>query len=227
MSATLWLGPLALSGFELPDGILWGGRQRLALHRLPGGARVIDAMGRDDAPISWQGVFTGPEAANRARMVDLVRAEGIAWPLAWDGFFYTVIVSEFRAEYSAANWIPYRIACTVLRDEAEAVVEIGLDLAADALADLSAAAGLAGLDLASPVAALGVPAAASVGSAANLAAIAALAAANRDFDGSFAAADAAAPADPWGDDAADASGRLAALAGARGYLRRAQGGLEG
>ena len=53
MAGTLLLGPVLFRDFELPGQITWGGKQRLAVHHLPGGRRVIDAMGRDDAAIVW------------------------------------------------------------------------------------------------------------------------------------------------------------------------------
>ena len=230
MSGTLWLGPLALQGFELPEGITWGGRQHLAVHHLPGGARVIDALGRDDAPITWRGVFAGEDAATRARLVDLVRADGSVWPLSWAGFFYSVVVSVFQADFARPNWIPYRIACTVLRDEAEAVVAAGLGLTADALGDLAAAAGFGAVDLAGPLAALGDPAATRFGTASYGVATLALEGAAGAIDGGLAVAGAAlgaaSPAGATGLMAAtDAAGQAAALAGARGYVRRAQGNL--
>src|SRR5689334_14980148 len=67
MSEYLLIGPVLLEAFELPARVGWGGRQRMAVHRLPGGRRVIDAMGRDDADIAWTGVFTGSDAVARAR----------------------------------------------------------------------------------------------------------------------------------------------------------------
>src|SRR5581483_2518914 len=156
MSNILLLGPVLFQDFELPERIAWGGAQRLAVHKLPGGARVIDAMGRDDREISWSGVFSGADAGLRARAIDLLRAEGAVWPLVWDAFFYSVVVARFEADYAGANWIPYRIACTVLRDEAEAVVEAVLSLAATALGDLASAAALGGgIDLSGPLLALG------------------------------------------------------------------------
>ena len=33
----LLIGPVLLEAFELPSRVFWGGRQRLAVHRLPGG----------------------------------------------------------------------------------------------------------------------------------------------------------------------------------------------
>jgi hypothetical protein len=44
MSEYLLIGPVLLEAFELPARVAWGGRQRLAVHRLPGGRRVIDAL---------------------------------------------------------------------------------------------------------------------------------------------------------------------------------------
>lgn len=230
MSGTLWLGPLALQGFELPDGIGWGGRQHLAVHHLPGGARVIDSLGRNDAPITWQGVFTGEDAAIRARLVDLMRADGSVWPLTWAGFFYSVVVSAFRADFERSNWIPYRIACTVLRDEAEAVVFAGLALATDALGDLAAASGFGAIDVSGPLAAVGDPAAASFGTASYGAATLALGGASGAIDDGLAGGGAALGAASLGSAegltaATGAAGQVAALAGARGYVRRAQANL--
>ncbi|MCW3477649.1 hypothetical protein [Limobrevibacterium gyesilva] len=228
MANALLLGPVLFQTFELPERISWGGAQRLTVHRLPGGARVIDAMGRDDAQITWTGVFTGSDGGLRARLVDLMRADGAVWPLTWDSFFYSVVVAEFRADYARANWIPYRIACTVLRDEAEALVEAGVSLAAGVLGDLAAADGLGGVV---DMAALAVPGAATRGTAAYDSAVRSVDGASTQIDGSMTAADgqmAAASLDgPSGlAQASGAAGELAGLAQARGYVRRAQANLR-
>ena len=102
----LLLGPIVFQDFEIPSGINFGGRQRLALHRLPGGFRVIDALGRDDAQISFAGIFTGSDATLRARSLDELRVAGIALPLTWDVLFYTVLISDFHADYRNGWWIP-------------------------------------------------------------------------------------------------------------------------
>lgn len=230
MSGTLWLGPLSLQGFELPQSIAWGGRQRMAVHRLPGGKRVIDAMGRDDSQIAWQGVFAGPDAAMRARLLDLVRAEGSVWPLSWAGFFYSVVISSFQADFARDNWIPYRIACTVLRDEAEAVVELALSAGLDAIADLATANGFGAIDLSGPTAALGADGAGTAGTAAYSAAGDALRGAATSIDGGIQASGATLLGMPLGsadglNGASLAAGQLAALTGARGYVQRAQANL--
>ena len=47
------LGSVSFRSFEVPATINVGGAQRLAVHRLLGGIRVIDALGRDDSDISF------------------------------------------------------------------------------------------------------------------------------------------------------------------------------
>ena len=119
---SLTLGPVAFAGFELPSSITIGGRQRLAIHRLPGGVRIIDALGADPADLAWSGIFTGPDAAIRARALDTLRIVGFSLPLAWDAFVYTVVIERFEADYRSPWWIPYRLSCVVVRDEAAALI---------------------------------------------------------------------------------------------------------
>ena len=139
----LLLGPIFFEDFELPSSIAWGGAQSLTIHRLPGGARVIDAMGRDDADITWNGIFSGPDASARSRALDLMRVEGSFWPLTWDSFFYTVVVARFEADHQRSNWIPYRITCAVVQDEASALLERSLALTSSTAQDLAMAASFA------------------------------------------------------------------------------------
>ena len=232
MSDFLLLGPVLFDNFELPERIAWGGAQRLAVHNLPGGVRVIDAMGRDDAQIAWSGVFSGGDASLRARAIDLMRVQGSVWPLVWDAFFYSVMIARFEADYAHANWIPYRIGCTVLRDEAEALVEAVASLAADALGDLAAAAGMqSGVDFSGAAAALGAPDATTQGSAAYGAAVSSLGGASAQIDASMAtqetALNAATPDTAAGlTQATGAAGSLASLAGAQGYVQRALTNLQ-
>ncbi|MCC6717365.1 MAG: hypothetical protein IT555_05730 [Acetobacteraceae bacterium] len=237
MSEYLLIGPVLLEAFELPSRVGWGGRQRLAVHRLPGGRRVIDAMGRDDADVVWAGVFTGEDAVFRARAVDLMRAGGLVWPLSWGSFFYTVVVGRFEADYTRENWIPYRIACTVLRDEAAGLAEDALSLAGGVLADL---AGLQGADFAAlegVVDAVGLAALAAApgalrgGTAAHGATVAGLRTQQAALDQATAARGVrlrAADTDTADGmlAARDDAGALAVLARARGPLGRARAGAE-
>ncbi len=232
MSSFLLLGPILFQDFELPERISWGGAQRLAVHRLPGGVRVIDALGRDDAEIAWSGVFSGAGAGVRARAIDLMRAQGAVWPLVWDSFFYSVVIARFEADYAHANWIPYRLACTVLRDEAEALVETVVSLAADALNDLASADAMgSGIDFSAPVAGLGASDATTRGSAAYGGAVSSLNDASAQIGASMTtqetALNAAEPDTAAGlTQATGAAGNLAGLSGARGYVQRALVNLQ-
>ena len=227
MAGHLLLGPVLFRDFELPERISWGGAQRLNVHRLPGGARVVDAMGRDDAPIAWSGVFTGEDGAARARLLDLMRAEGGVWPLTWDSFLYSVVIQAFAAQYERVNWLPYRIVCTVLRDEAEGFVADALSLAADALGDLMLAEGSgSGLDFSGPQAALQAAGAGTRGTSAYGVALGGVEALAAGADGALGAADGRVAGAGLGDaaalgGAAAAAGDLAAAVRVRGYSRRA------
>lgn len=228
MANTLLLGPVLFQDFEIPEHISWGGQQRLSVHRLPGGVRVIDAMGRDDAQISWSGVFSGTNAADRARLVDLNRVSGLVWPLIWDSFYYSIVIATFRADYRRVNWIPYRIACTVLRDEAEALVEVAASLAATGLADLASAVGVgSSVDLSASLDALGAAGAATLGTAAYGTALGSLNDAVTQIATSITTNGASLAAGTIGGaadliQAVGTAGQLAALTNAQGFVQRAQ-----
>jgi hypothetical protein len=132
MAIALTLGPLLFADFEIPDRISGiGGRQMLTVHKLPGGSRVVDAMGRDDAPIKWSGRFRGSAAETRARLADFLRVQGKPIELAWSSFRYNVMVEEFQADYEQPFEIPYSITCLVVADETSPLLTtlLGLDAA--------------------------------------------------------------------------------------------------
>lgn len=223
MSEFLLLGPVTFRDFELPARIGFGGAQMLAVHRLPGGARVIDAMGPDDAPIMWSGAFAGPDAADRARLLDVLREQGLPLPLAWGGFAYLVVIAAFEAKFERPNWVPYRIACTVLVDEMQAAEMLVAPLATAVLADLGAAAGET--DTSAAQAALAMPGAATLGTAAYGAAVGAVGAAQAAVMAAMTGAGTALMAAPDPATAATAAGQLAQAADANGFLARAAANL--
>lgn len=146
------LGPVAFQGFEVPERITLGGKQRLAVHTLPGGTRVVDAMGPDDGELAWSGMISGIDGAERVRQLDGLRRTGQALPLGWDGWRFTVIISRFEADCASPWWVPYQISCTVLSQGDLAAVE-----ALPALATLAEAVALgAGPGLEGAMAAAGV-----------------------------------------------------------------------
>jgi hypothetical protein len=135
----LVLGPVLFREFEVPARINFGGRQRIVVHALPGGARVIDVLGRDDAQISFAGIFSGIDATLRARTLNDLRSAGVPLALVWDTFFYTVLISELQVDYHNGRWLPYHIVCTVLQDEASIVPNIPISLIDVISADIDAA----------------------------------------------------------------------------------------
>ena len=145
------LGPVVFGGFEVPERVSLGGKQLLAVHRLVGGGRVVDAMGADDADVRWSGILTGPDAPERLRVLEGLRRGGEAIGLAWSGYRYTVVVRALEARVMGPNWVPYRITCAVLAEGDAGGLE-----ALPEIASLAEAIGLgAGPDLAGTLAAAG------------------------------------------------------------------------
>lgn len=164
----LALGPIVFRDFELPPDINFGGTQRLAIHHLADGRRVIDCLGREDADIRFSGVLAGPDAASRAQALDELRGSGILVPLTWDVFFYSVLIREFSALYRNDTWIPYTLKCSVLRDESETLLPITLPLAQRLADDLNAAASdgaIADIDFDAAISVVSMPGATIYGGA--------------------------------------------------------------
>jgi hypothetical protein len=127
---------------EVPEKINFGGKQRVAVQALIGGGRVISVLGIDDGEISFSGIFTGADAADRAQILDVARALGATLPLVWDRFFYAVVISEFTAEYRKPNLIPFTIHCEVVTDPVAALAAMAAPFASLVGNDLTAAAAL-------------------------------------------------------------------------------------
>ena len=222
----LYLGPVTFQDFEVPGRVVFGGRQLLAVHQLPGGGRVIDAMGRDDASLAWTGTFSGSSATARAMQLDLMRAQGQPWALTWDVLSYRVVISEFAASYERDNWIPYRIACSVIVDETAVPAQTVLSLANSVLGDLAAASALAGVNLAAATSALAHSGAVVPGSGAYAAAVSALSVGSASIGSSLAGAGTTLVTTTDFPTAAAAAQQSAQLAAAQGYVQRAQTNLS-
>lgn len=140
----LALGPITFDAYELPTRLGFGGRQRIATHQLPDGTRVLDVLGRDDGPLRWTGMFSGPAAPARARALDLLRAEGGVWPLSWDAFCYLVVIDQLSLGFERPNWVTYRISCMIIADQSAGVGIVAPDVAVAAAliaADIAAVGG--------------------------------------------------------------------------------------
>lgn len=117
--STLSLGGFVFDDFSTPRVMTSGGKQALVVHKLPGGARVIDTIGPDERDIAWEGFFFGNDAYAAAMVLDAMRAAGQVLPLVFAGQYRSVILETF--EYSIRRepvWVEYHINCTVYQNPA-------------------------------------------------------------------------------------------------------------
>jgi hypothetical protein len=250
------LGPVRFHGLGKPKSMPIGGKQAITTHKIPGGARVMDAMGPDNADIAWSGYLDGLNAGVTARTLDRLRQSGQAITLAWDVFSYQVLVSEFHCETRHIP-MPYKITCAVIVDNTQINATALISLALQVTADISEGNPIAILTTASQAIlgnAIGMAAAATsaagattVGSAAYTAALtavnnaaSAIASANAAASSVLAPIGAALSAvsvsapilvDTQGMSdqivtASSACGDLAQLAACNGYLNRAVTNLQ-
>jgi hypothetical protein len=108
---SLILGSVVFENFELPPKVNFGGIQRLVTHTLGDGRRIVDRLGPDDSDIQFQGTFSGPNAVNKASVLDAMRTSGHRVTLSWGTLFFPVIVRRFSANFENSYWIPYAITC--------------------------------------------------------------------------------------------------------------------
>jgi hypothetical protein len=113
------LGSIVLQGFEVPDSAPWGGEQALTVHKLIGGARVIDAMGVDDRAIAIKGTFLSPDADQRALQVDQMRKAGLPVMFSWSNHVYQVVIKSFQPEYQRPDRVPYALTLEILQDSTQ------------------------------------------------------------------------------------------------------------
>jgi hypothetical protein len=117
-SGLVTLGSFSFQSMEVPDFIEIGGKHSLAIKKYVGGQRVIDAMGRDDAALTWRGIMLGPTAESRMLELDAIRASGQNVTLAFGTMSYTGVVSEFTGKYRRTNYVEYTITYEVMADNA-------------------------------------------------------------------------------------------------------------
>jgi hypothetical protein len=214
----LSLGGVAFTAFEVPAVVTFGGAQSLAVYRLPGGVRVVDALGPDDADIGWQGILSGDDATDRARALDAMRVAGLPVTLAWDEFFYSVVIGSLQLAFCNSWWIPYKVSCLVVNDPSVQVLPQAVSLLTAVASDLASAAALT--DVAAVTAALTAAGSAGAGTTLYAAANTALQAAGSNIVSSIQTAEPQLGADQL-RTIINAAATLATATAARGYIARA------
>lgn len=90
------LGNFEFQGIEVPESATPGaGSQQTVLHRLVGGKRIYDVTGVDYDPITWSGWFTGAEAGNRVKALEVMRDKGDPVTLVLDDYSFKVLLKRF------------------------------------------------------------------------------------------------------------------------------------
>jgi len=110
----LILGGFIFTDYAIPESVMLGGEHHFVVHKLIGGDRVVDAMGRDDEDIIWSGRFQGEGATSKAMAIDALRISGAQVPLIVDTQFYMVGVHKFNWLYERSYQIQYKISCVVV-----------------------------------------------------------------------------------------------------------------
>lgn len=106
------LGGILFRDFEIPEEVNFGGGHMVRVHKLVGGARVVDTMGSDPDNIRWRGRFRGLSSVRRAKAVDAIRIAGRPVSLSYGGFYGLVVVTHFEGNYQGIQEVPYSIECT-------------------------------------------------------------------------------------------------------------------
>ena len=123
MNGVLTLGPIEFRQFEVPSFVTSGGRQKLAVHALADGGRLIERLGSEEADISFSGIFSGPDAVARSQSLDGLRKTGKPILVTWNGHYVNVIVSSVRTTYYNSAWVGYSAICTVVDNVREQISE--------------------------------------------------------------------------------------------------------
>ncbi|KXU99227.1 hypothetical protein AD929_15625 [Gluconobacter potus] len=109
-AAPVVIGSVTLTGAEVPDSLRVGGQQRLVIHQLLGGSRVVDATGNDPARLTLSGRFLGVNALSRAQALEALRVAGKAITFSGAGLSAQVKIAEYWYDYTLKGAvIPYSI----------------------------------------------------------------------------------------------------------------------
>jgi hypothetical protein len=113
----LVLGSIVFDQWSSPQAMPFGGRQEMAVHQLPGGARVVDTLGPSEADIQFSGIMHANDAYGVADQLDSLRISGAQVPLTFAGRFYTVLVKETHVDIRRMPILmEYHVSCLVVQN---------------------------------------------------------------------------------------------------------------
>ena len=108
----LVLGGFVFTNFAVPETLPGGGKHQLHVHKLPGGDRVIDAMGPDDDDRNFEGLHVGSGALDEVLTLDQMRIAGAPLGYSNGAEARVVVISSFTWKIEKFNVIHSSISLT-------------------------------------------------------------------------------------------------------------------
>jgi hypothetical protein len=116
MAVTLQLGDFTFAEYEIPERITMVTAIRTVVRKMVGGARNVNMMGYDPAPLEWSGMLLGENALARARALKQMAVAQKELMFAFSEYSYMVVISEFVEDFQREYEIYYRIRLEVVSD---------------------------------------------------------------------------------------------------------------
>jgi hypothetical protein len=114
VDTVIQLGNFKFKDLEVPESINCGGAQSIAVHKLVGGQRIINALGPDDDDLIWGGLMTGPDALQRATQLDQMRIAGKTLDLSFFSLKYQVLIAKFAFRTERYYQVRYEITVKIV-----------------------------------------------------------------------------------------------------------------
>lgn len=118
MAVVLQLGDFQFAEYEVPERITMTTAIRTVVHKMVGGARAVNMMGYDPAPLEWSGMLLGDNALSRARTLKQMALAQKMVTLTFSEYSYAVVVTEFVEDFQREYEIYYRLRCEIVADNA-------------------------------------------------------------------------------------------------------------
>ncbi|MBO9539685.1 hypothetical protein J7643_03735 [bacterium] len=137
---TFKLGPLELSGFEVPELIPLGGEQAHAVKDFPGGDRQVQSFGYHRRPLTWSGILVGPEALQRHQALEALCDAGLSVRWSFGNQLADVLITRYHPELLDRFEVHYSLEMIVILDHARPPVAETANANSQILAGLQQAA---------------------------------------------------------------------------------------
>lgn len=118
MAVVLQLGDFTFSEYEIPERITMVTAIRTVVRKMVGGARNVNMMGYDPAPLEWSGMLLGENALDRARTLKQMALAQKMLTLTFSEYSYAVVISEFVEDFQREYEIYYRLRLEIVADNA-------------------------------------------------------------------------------------------------------------